>query len=138
MEMSREKFVQGIKEAKETMTYESIKNKFFDRLKNFEIHWDEMCKKYENMKMSRHDAKHCERKFRDRIYDFRMTTIPDSIKYKVQDDIEQRLNQVKDKVSVAILKARNNFRENEKIRLKDAYGLLGELLYIILRFINKV
>ena len=125
MEMSGERFKQIITEG---LTNMSAKKDVFNRLENFEKRWDELCKQLETTEMPRHDAERWDSEFREEknVY---QKNIPDEF----YNEIYPRLDQVGHKVSVAILKARANFRKNEKIRLKDAYGFLGEIIYFILK-----
>lgn len=48
------------------------------------------------------------------------------------------MDRVEDTLEVSILEARANFREKEKIRLKEAYGFLGELISLILKIIKRI
>jgi len=48
------------------------------------------------------------------------------------------INRIKDKVDIAVLKAKANYRAKEKIRLKDSYGFLAPLIYIIFKILGKV
>ena len=50
------------------------------------------------------------------------------------DEFNQTVDRVEDKLELSILEAGANFREKEKICLKDAYGFLGVLIYIILKY----
>ena len=133
MEMYGERFKQIITEG---LTNMSTKKDVFNRLENFEKRWDELCKQLETTEMPRHDAERWDSEFREEknVY---QKTIPDSIQNEFYNEIYPRLDQVGHKVSVAILKARANFRKNEKIRLKDAYGSLGEIIYFVLKIIRE-
>ncbi len=110
----------------------STKSDAFKRLEESEKHWNALCKKFETTEMSKDDAE----KWR-----LRFQTKKDHLMIQVTrfdiDEFNQRVDRVEDKLEVAILKAKANFREKEKIRLKEAYGFLGALFYLILKIAGK-
>ena len=108
-----------------------------NRLEEFEDHWGEMCKKFETTEMLKRDAKMWNLDFRmDRLkFLMKMDTF---IRKKYGNEIDTRLDWIEHRVGVAILKSRSNFREKEKIRLKDSYGIFGVLLHLLLKIIGKV
>jgi len=115
----------------------STKNDVFKRLEDFEKHWNEMCEKFEATEMSKRDAKIWDLECHLDRLKFQMT-LPRFYQDKFYNEIYSRLDRVEHRVGVAILKAKANFREKEKIRLKDAYGFLGALIYLILKIIGKI
>lgn len=112
------------------------KDDVFKRLEDFEKHWNEMCEKFEATEMSKRDAESWDAEFHIDRLKFQMT-IPRFFQNKFYNEIYTRLDRVEHKVGVAILKAKANFREKEKIRLKEAYGFLGTLIYLILKITGK-
>ena len=108
----------------------STKNDVFKRLEDFEKHWNEMCEKFENTEMPVQDAEIWNLEVRIDRLKFQMT-MPHLFQDKFYNEIYSRLDRVEHKVGVAILKARANFREKEKIRLKDAYGFLGGINLLV-------
>jgi hypothetical protein len=106
------------------------------RLGVFEMHWNEMCEKFETAEMSLNDAKYCRLTFSDRREKFRASVLLEisSTHYSLKNEIDSRL----DKVEGAILKAKANFREKEKVRLKDVYGSFGIIIYIFWKIIKKI
>lgn len=116
------------------------KYNIFDRSEDFENHWNERCEEIKSTEMSLNDAKYCRLTFYDRREKFRASVLLEisSTSYSLKNEIDSRLDKVEDKVEGAILKARANFREKEKIRLKDAYGFLGALIYFILKITGRI
>jgi len=115
----------------------STKSDVFKRLEEFEKHWNEMCEKFEATEMPRRDAESWDAKFHIDRLKFQMS-IPPSFQDKVYNEVYPRLDRTEHKVGVAILKAKANFREKEKIRLKEAYGFLGALIYFILKITGRI
>lgn len=86
-------------------------------LKDFENHWDRICKKIEATEMSMADVRSWDNKFElDRLKLIRK--LPG---HSFTLDADTRINRIKDKIDIAVLKAKANYREKEKIRLKDSY-----------------
>ena len=106
-------------------------------LEEFEYHWGEMCKKFETTEMSKCDAKKWNFDFSmDRLkFLMKMDTF---IRRKYGNEIDTRLDRIEHRVGVAILKSRSNFREKEKIRLREFYAIFGVLLYHLLKIIGKL
>lgn len=109
----------------------------FYRLEELETHWNEMCKKIESTEMSRDDARLWYSKFEQSLLLFK-TSIPRWITKRYANEIYPRLDMVRDKVDVAILKSKANYREKEKIRLKDSYGFLGGIFYVLFKILRKI
>ena len=115
----------------------SRKDDIFDGLENFEKHWGEMCKEFETAEMSKHDARIWTLDFRMDRFKFSMK-MGAFIRNTYGNDIDTRLDWIEHKFSVAILKSRSNFREKEKIRLKDSYGIFWVLFYILFEIKRKI
>lgn len=115
----------------------SRKDDIFNGLENFEDHWGEMCKKFETTEMLKRDAKMWTLNFRMDRLNFLMK-MGVFIRNKYGNDINTRLYWIEHKVGVAILKSRSNFREKEKIRLKDSYGIFWVLFYLLLRIKGEI
>ncbi|MFZ2072049.1 MAG: hypothetical protein WAV32_10770 [Halobacteriota archaeon] len=103
------------------------------RLEDFEKRWNELCKKLKATEMSKNDAESLRLRFQEE----KDTLMIHVTRFKL-DEFNQRMDRVEDELEVAFLKAKANFREKEKIRLKEAYGLLGVLIHFILKIIGKL
>ena len=115
----------------------SRKDDIFNGLENFEDHWGEMCKKFETTEMLKRDAKMWNLNFRmDRLkFVMKMDTF---IRKEYGNEIDTKLDWIEHRVGVAILKSRSNFREKEKIRLKDSYGIFWVLFHLFLRIKGEI
>lgn len=104
-------------------------------LEDFEDHWVKMGKDIETTEMSLDDVRYWEIKF-----DLDRTHLIQSLPGRsFTTEVDTRINRIKNKFDIAILKGKANYRENEKIRLKDSYGLLAPLIYIILKpYLRKI
>ena len=108
------------------------------RLGEFEMHWNEMCEKFETAEMSRRDADAWDAEVRIDILKFRLTVSANYFRDEIYTEIYSRLGRVTHRVGIALLKAKANFREKEKVRLKDVYGSFGIIIYIFWKIMKKL
>ena len=120
-----EKFLRDIKQKKSIDVLR--------RLGEFEMHWNEMCEKFETAEMSKNDAE----RWRLRFQEWKNMLMIPVTRFEL-DEFNQRVERVEDKLEVALLKAKANFREKEKVRLKDVYGSFGIIIYIFWKIMRKL
>ena len=102
-------------------------------LEDFEVHWIENSKEVENTELSKADVKMWGNNFnlgKNRLIQSLNTNY-------YTNEVETRINRVKNKFDISVLKAKANYRENERIRLKEAYGLIWPIIYFIYKIFDK-
>ena len=112
----------------------------FDDAKNlklleaFELHWKENSKEVENTELSKADVRMWELKFEDQ----RLTLLESFSRHYYTNGVETRISRVKNQFDISVLKARTNYRENEKIGLKASSDFIKKIIDIIHKIVEKL
>lgn len=103
-------------------------------LKEFEEHWIKIAEAMEKTELSDNDAIRWKQKFRiDKLQYLLCHDLQSLDSYEIYN----RLDDIEHWIEIAILKGKKNFRDNEGIRLKNKYGLVGELYYWLKEIVPK-
>jgi hypothetical protein len=54
-----------------------------------------------------------------------------------RDEIQPRLDRLEKNLDLALLQAKENYREKERIRIKEAYGPISELIFLLWTILGK-
>ena len=109
------------------MDYENDEEYEDDPLDNFTDHWDQLIEKIETLELTPNDVSKWYATFKAEKSTFLMYNSYDS-GYSDNDKLT-RMNEIKHFLEIAITKGKTNYRNNERIRLKETYGALSEIVY---------
>ena len=104
------------------------------KLKNFETDWSKHCKDIETIELSQRDAEIKKLDFEIEANILRAA----STTYDLEE-FERCVNNIRRDVSIALERARLNYRNNESKRLKKTWGkTAGGFVYLIKTLLGKV
>ncbi|MFA5295448.1 MAG: hypothetical protein WC382_08040 [Methanoregulaceae archaeon] len=102
-------------------------NSELDPLDDFTDHWDDLIDNIETLELTPKDTKLWYLKFKsDRSIFFLTNPVGSDYEYNEQ---HTRMRQIENYLDIAINKGKTNYRNNERIRLKEAYGVLSEIIF---------
>ena len=118
----------------------------------FQVHWLEICKKFESNGVSKQDAEDWRERFEMDRNVLRIELVnkigslnqgymfnPDAKEHiKIISDIISEKPRFNDKFNMSLQAGRYKYRNNERINLKEHYGFLGDLIHIIRKLVGWV
>jgi hypothetical protein len=104
--------------------YEEYEN---DPLDDFTDHWDQLIDEIETLELTPYDVSKWYATFKADMSNFSMYHSADS--NYTDNEQSTRMKEIKDFLEIAITKGKTKYRNNERIRLKETYGALSEIVY---------
>ncbi|WP_214084096.1 hypothetical protein [Methanoculleus sp.] len=101
-------------------------------LNDFEKEWLATCQQLENMELNQRQAKGWLKQFYSEKTILRVELVEKKDEYW---DVTRRLNKA---ILAALNKAMTNYRSNERLRLKETWGTLSEIIYFLQRIMRII
>jgi len=100
---------------------------FEDPFENFANHWYQVIERIGKLELTPNDVSKWYANFDSAKSIFNIDNSDDSHYSEVGQFT--KMNEIEDFLDIAIMEGKTNYRKNERIRLKETYGAISEIVY---------